>query len=126
MAENKPIRRLLVEVLSLISGREAGAALAQRAMFDLSAEVRQAAVQALKDRPFEEFRPILLHGLRYPWAPVNDHAAEALVALNSKEVVPDLINLLDQPDPASRWLSFPKTEQRDVEPWQSSLVLWPP
>jgi hypothetical protein len=101
MAENKPVRHLLVEVLSLIPGREAAAALAQRAMFDLSAEVRQAAIETLKDRPVGEFRPILLEGLSYPWAPVNEHAAEALVALNFKEVIPDLIDLLDQRDPAS-------------------------
>jgi hypothetical protein len=104
MAENKPIRNLLVELLSLIPGQEASVALAQRALFDLSAEVRENAVRALRNRPLEEFRQTLLEGLRYPWAPVNDHAAEALIAVRAKGVVPDLINLLDQPDPAS---SFP-------------------
>jgi hypothetical protein len=36
----------------------------------------------------------LLAGLRYPWAPVADHAAEALVALDLRETVPKLAKLL--------------------------------
>ncbi len=97
MAENKPIRFLLVVMLARNPSREASVALAQRALFDLSAEVREAAVRALRPRPFEEFRDTFWEGLHYPWAPANDHAAEALVALHATEVVADLISLLDQP-----------------------------
>ena len=50
-AENRPVRLLLVELLSAIKGRAASAALARRALFDLSAEVREAAVWALNVRP---------------------------------------------------------------------------
>src|SRR5262249_29981030 len=42
----------------------------------------------------------LLDGLRYPWAPAADHAAEALVALNDREAIPPLAELLGGPDPA--------------------------
>lgn len=101
MAENKPIRFLLVVMLARNPSREASVALAQRALFDLSAEVREAAVRALKTRPFEELRDTLWEGLRHPWAPVNDHAAEALVALHATEVVADLVGLLDQPRAAA-------------------------
>jgi hypothetical protein len=98
-AENAPVRLQLVKMLAAVKGDKAGAALAQRAVFDLAAEVREAAVKALKDRPHEEYRPVLLAGLRYPWAPAADHAAEALVNLDDREAVADLVGLLDQPDP---------------------------
>jgi hypothetical protein len=101
MAENKPVRLLLVELLARIPSREAGVALAQRAVFDLSPEVREAAVRALKDRTREQFRATLLDGFRFPWPPANEHAAEALTALDAKETVPDLVKLLDQPAPTA-------------------------
>src|SRR5262249_47717909 len=97
--EDRPIRLLLVEQLHNIQGPAASAALARRAVFDLSVEVRQAAVLALKDRPREEYRQLLLDGLRYPWAPAADHAAEALVALNDREAISALAELLGEPDP---------------------------
>jgi HEAT repeat protein len=98
-AENAPVRLQLVKNLSAVKGEMASAALAQRAVFDLSAEVREAAVQALRERPGEEYRPVLLAALRYPWAPMADHAAEALVNLDNRKAVPYLVGLLDQPDP---------------------------
>jgi hypothetical protein len=91
---------LLVELLANIKGRAASAALAQRALFDLSADVREAAVRALRDRPRDEYRQALLDGLRYPWPPAADHAAEALVALADREALPQLTALLKESDPA--------------------------
>jgi hypothetical protein len=99
-AEDRPIRLLLVELLAKIKGRAATAALAQRALFDLSADVREAAVRALCERPRDEYRRLLLDGLRYPWPPAADHAAEALVALADRDAVPQLTALLSEPDPA--------------------------
>jgi len=101
MAENKPIRLLLVEMLARNPSRESGVALAQRALFDLSPDVREAAVQTLKTRPRDQIQSTLVDGFRHPWSPVNDHAAEALVALNAKETIGDLVKLLDQPAPAA-------------------------
>jgi hypothetical protein len=98
-AEDKPLRLLLVELLSRIKGRAATQALVQRALFDLSEEVREAAVTVLADRPREDFRTELLAGFRYPWSPVADHAAEALVALRDRDAVPALVRLLDEADP---------------------------
>jgi hypothetical protein len=99
-AEDRPLRLLLVELLARIKGRAASQALAQRALFDLSDEVREAAVAALRERPRDDCRRLLLDGFRYPWPPVADHAAEALVALRDRDSVPDLVRLLDEPDPA--------------------------
>lgn len=99
MGEDKPLRWLLVELLAENSSPMASAALAQRAVFELSADLRQRAVEALRGRPPQDFRHILLYGLRYPWAPAADHAAEALVALSDREAVPSLITYLKKPDP---------------------------
>jgi hypothetical protein len=81
MPESAPHRRLLVELLDEIGDKKAVGYLAQRAVFDLSPEVRRRAVEALRKRPRHEYRPALLAGLRYPWAPAAEHAAEALLAL---------------------------------------------
>ncbi|HMF16734.1 MAG TPA: HEAT repeat domain-containing protein [Gemmataceae bacterium] len=95
--ENQPVRLALIEALSGIEGVQASKALTDRALYDLSPSVRQAAVKALKDRPVEEYRDQLVAGLRYPWSPVADHAAEALAALNVKSAVPELMDMLEKP-----------------------------
>lgn len=99
-AEGTPVRLFLVELLSEIKGNKGTAALAQRALFDLSPKVREKAVQALSQRPTAEVRPFLVEGLRWPWPAAADHAAEAIVALQMKEVVPDLIHALKDQDPS--------------------------
>ncbi len=115
--EERPIRLLLVEILSQIKGRTSTAALAQRALFDLSDEVREAAVVALQKRSGDEYRQILLAGLRYPWAPVADHAAEAFVRLEDRHAVPQLVSLLAEPDPAA-----PVSEHPNQVPYVRELV----
>jgi hypothetical protein len=98
-SENTSVRTLLIEFLAGIEGKEAGATLAQRAVFDLSPEVREKAVEVLAKRPAKEYQQILIDTLRWPWTPAADHAAEALSALQMKDVVPELIALLKEPDP---------------------------
>jgi hypothetical protein len=98
-AEDAPTRLLLVRELAKVNHPDAGSALAGRAMADLSPEVRQAAIDALRRRPAKQYLPALLLGLRYPWPAVADHAAQALVALDAREAVPRLRELLDRPDP---------------------------
>jgi hypothetical protein len=100
MHEDRPIRRMLTEFLAEIEGKRATVALAQRTLYDLSPEVREVAIRALRHRPREDFRDVLRGGFQYPWTPVADHAAEALVALDDQESVPQLINLLQMPDPS--------------------------
>jgi hypothetical protein len=100
-AAEAPVRLEMVKKLSALKGDRASAALARMATFDLAAEVREAAVKALKDRPAKEYRALLLRGLRYPWAPAAEHAAEALVALDDRTAVFDLVGLLDLPDPVA-------------------------
>jgi hypothetical protein len=99
-AEGTPLRMLLVETLAQIKGAEASKALAQRAVFDLSAEVRKKATLALASRPAAEFEQVFLDALRYPWAPAADHAAESIVALGLKSLTPRLIPLLKESNPS--------------------------
>jgi sugar lactone lactonase YvrE len=103
MPENESIRLILVEQLAKIPGPRASAGLANRAVYDLNPEVRLAALEALKDRPASEFRQVLLDGLRYPLAVINDHAAEALVALKMLDSVPTLVAMLDEPTPTQAY-----------------------
>lgn len=95
------LREYLVGALARIDHRAATVALAQRAVFDLSEDVRLKAVGALTTRSADEFRAVLLRALRYPWAPAAEHAADALVMLNDFEAVPELEKLLDAPDPSA-------------------------
>ncbi|HKB41563.1 MAG TPA: hypothetical protein VKD72_34375, partial [Gemmataceae bacterium] len=81
MHEDAPVRLMLIDILAEIPGRAAAVALAQRAVFDLSPNVRASALRALRERPRADVRDVFLRGLRYPWSPAADHAAEALVAL---------------------------------------------
>ncbi len=98
-AEGKLVRLLLIEVLGRIPGQASSKALAQRAVFDLSPEVRAAAVRVLAGRRRAEYRAVLVDALRYPWAPAADHAAEALVALRDREAVPLLAALAREANP---------------------------
>jgi hypothetical protein len=98
-AEAVGVRLLLVDMLAKIDGKEATVALARRAVFDLSPEVRARAVRALKTRLAGDYTPVLYDGFRYPWPTAADHAAEAVAELKRTEMVPELVNLLKEPSP---------------------------
>jgi HEAT repeat protein len=99
MHEDPPLRGLLIEFLAQIPGKAATEALAARAVFDLDADNRQAAIDALRSRPADEFRAALMKAMQYPWPPAADHAAEALVALSDRGAVPELVAALRTPNP---------------------------
>lgn len=99
--EGVECRRILIELLDTIKGKPANEALAQRAIFDCSAEVRQEALRALRSRSADDVRPWLLAGLRHPWPPAADHAAEAIVHLRDRGAIHHLIELLDSPSPTA-------------------------
>ncbi len=96
--ENTPVRVLLVELLEKIPGKEAGATIAQRAIFDLSPAARERAIAALAKRPKAEFQQVLVDGLRYPWPAAAEHA-ETLMSLQLADAAPAMIALLKDPDP---------------------------
>jgi HEAT repeat protein len=101
MAESKPVRLVLVELLSRIGGGRATLPLVQRALFDLDPDVRAAAVRALASRPRRAYEPLLVEALRYPWPAAVNHAAEAIVALRAVQSLPQLVKLLDEPAPSA-------------------------
>jgi hypothetical protein len=99
MGEDGIMRQTFVELLAAIPGQAATEALAARAVFDIDPAIRAAAVRSLEGRSPEHWRPVLLKALNYPWPPPADFAAEALVHLQDRDAVADLISLLDMPPP---------------------------
>jgi hypothetical protein len=89
----------LVSYLAGVNSVEATRALAQIAIYSTEDKIRHAAVEALIDRREADYAGVLLQGMRYPWPAVARRAAEALVKLDRSELVPQLVDLLDEPDP---------------------------
>jgi hypothetical protein len=74
-------------------------ALARLAVFSQESAIRQAAIHKLKKRDSRAANSVLLQGLRYPWPSIARNAAETIVQLQRKDLVPELIKVLDEPDP---------------------------
>jgi hypothetical protein len=110
-AESDGYRKLLVDALASSAGGAATNALVSRSLFDPAPELRQQAARALKGRPSAIAQPLLLAALQYPWSPVADHAANSLIDIGDKSVVPELVKLLDAPNPAG---PFPDADGRLV------------
>jgi hypothetical protein len=110
--EGAPVRLVLVEQIQRIGGWTASQALAKLAVYDPSSDVRAAALKALGTRPTDEYRDLLLNGLRYPWLPVVSNAAEALVSIKDRKAIPVLEKLATEPDPS---LPFKPTRASEKE-----------
>jgi hypothetical protein len=82
-----------------ISSVEATHALVKTILFTPEEDARNLAIEALKTRQDEDYVDRLLQGFRYPWPQVAHRAADALVKLDRKDLVPKLIDVLDEPDP---------------------------
>ncbi len=89
----------LAKYLSTISHVEATRALARLAIFSADEDARKAAIEALKVRRERDYTEILVDGLRYPWPTVARRTAEAIVKLERNDLLPRLIDVLEQPDP---------------------------
>jgi hypothetical protein len=99
--EKGDLRGVMTDVLGMLEKPAAAEALARVALYDPDPDLRLSAVIALKTRPAVESRPLLLEGFAHPMSCVADHAATALTVLNDRAAVPDLIDLLGKPDPAT-------------------------
>jgi hypothetical protein len=97
--EPAPLRVGLAKYLATVPHVEATRALARLAVFSPEEEVRRAALDGLALRRERDYADILLHGLRHPWPDAARHAGEALVKLERADLVPQLVALLDEPDP---------------------------
>ncbi len=89
----------LAKYLSTVSHVEATRTLARLAIFSADEDARKAALEALKVRRERDYTEILVDGLRYPWPAVARRAAEAIVKLERKDLLPQLIDVLEQADP---------------------------
>lgn len=106
--EAAPARLALVEQLGRIKGKASTEALARIAVFDLAADVRAAALEILRSRAKADYQSIVRAGLRYPWAPAVEHAAEALAALGDTDALPLVKELLEQPAPDQPFMAADK------------------
>jgi hypothetical protein len=91
----------LVKYLSTIARVEATRALARLAIFSSEEEVRKAAISALSVRRERDYTEILVRGLHYPWPAVARRAAEAIAKLDRRDLLPQLIGLMEEDDPRS-------------------------
>ncbi|MBM4067563.1 MAG: HEAT repeat domain-containing protein [Planctomycetes bacterium] len=98
-SEPSAMQKRLVRFVAASDRDEATRSLARLAVFSFESEVRDSAVKELADRSGEESDDILLQGLRYPWPDVARFAADAIVKLQRKDLVPRLVGFLDEPDP---------------------------
>jgi hypothetical protein len=89
----------LVKHLSAIAHVDATRAIAKLSIFSPEEEIRQAAVDALKVRREKDYTDVLLQGLRYPWPTVARRASEVLIKLERTDLVPQLLDVLEEGDP---------------------------
>src|SRR5262249_22664729 len=113
--EDAATRLALAKYLGGLQTSDATRALAKLAIYSAEADVRNAAIDALKKREPSESTEILAAGLKYPWPAVAERASEAIVKLDRKDLIPKLIDVLECPDPRA-----PQT--RDVKGTKETSV----
>ena len=74
-------------------------ALAKLVIFSPEDEVRAAAIEGLKLRREKDYTDVLIQGFRYPLPAVAKRSAEALVKLERKDLLANLVEVLESPDP---------------------------
>lgn len=100
----------LVKYLDGLDNADATRALAKLAIFSNESEVSTAAVNALKKRDKKDYTEILLSGLDYPWPAVAERAGSAIASLGRKDLIPQLIDVLEKPDPRA-----PRARSKDAK-----------
>jgi hypothetical protein len=106
--EGEQMGRQAVKYLASLSHVRSTTALAKIALFAEEDSVRRDARAALATRREKDFANILLAGLNYPWPAVAQRAADAIVQLKCQDLLPQLVDVLDQPDPRA-----PQTQTKD-------------
>ena len=100
--EHKTMRADLVQRLKMSNRPEAAKAIARAAIFDADGDVRMAAIKALKDDKRQhsaEVTEVLMQGIRYPMAIVAKRSAQALIMLDRKDLLPQVVEILGEPAP---------------------------
>ena len=97
--ETLALRQGMIKHLAATPHAEATRALARLAIFSEEAQLRGAAVDALKSRREKDYTEVLVQGLSYPWPAVAQRSSEAIVKLERHDLIPQLLGVLDGPDP---------------------------
>lgn len=92
----------------------AATALTKLAVFSPEKDIRVAAITALKELETPADKSILMHGLRYPWPSVAENASTSIASLQMKDLIPELITMLDSPDPRVPIVQEKKGKQAPV------------
>lgn len=98
-AEKLSRRESLARHLKVVNHPSATRALARSAVFDFDQHVRSAAIASLKRRPKQDYTDVLLAGLRHPLPMAAKNASRAIVRLHRKDLVPQLVAFLAEPNP---------------------------
>jgi len=106
--EGEQVGRQAAKYLGSVAHSQATTALAKMAIFAEEAAVRRDAVAALATRREKDFSNILVAGLNYPWPAVAQRSAEAIAQLKRQDLVPQLVEVLERPDPRA-----PQLQQKD-------------
>jgi hypothetical protein len=97
--EQLSLRASLAQHLAGSMNGKATQVLAKAAIFDPASEVRSEAIKALKNHPKEQYTEVLLHGLRYPMPVVARRAAMAMIQLDRKDMVDQVVDFLGEAPP---------------------------
>lgn len=108
----EPYRVGLAKRLASMKHADATLALVKLALYAPEEKVLAAALDGLKKHNSQKTKELLLAGLRYPLPVVPMRAAKALVKLDVKTALEDLIQVLEEPDP--RMPAIKKTADKDV------------
>jgi hypothetical protein len=103
-AEKPEVQKDLVKYLRTLQHREATRALARLAIFSPEATIRDAAIAALKVRRERDYTDVLLRGLRYPLPTIAKNTSQAIIKLERKDLLPQLVDVLDSPDPRAPYI----------------------
>ena len=97
--EGEQMGRQAVKYLASISHVRSTTALAKIAIFAEEESIRRDALAALATRREKDFTNVLLAGLNYPWPAVAQRSADAIVQLKRQDLLTQLVEVLDRPDP---------------------------
>lgn len=71
------------------------------ALYDVDDDVRAEALKALSNLPAKAYFSEVMKAFRHPWPPIAQNAAQAVIKLDMKDALPELVGLLNEPDPAA-------------------------
>ncbi len=89
----------MARYLASVSSVDSTHALVKTILFTPEEEARNVAISALRARRDADYVDLLLQGFRYPWPDVAKRAADAVVKLDRKNLIPQMIDVLDETDP---------------------------